>query len=163
MPLISIPIYDGMSTLSSGNQQGKKYSSIRILWCGAVVVAQLAERSLPTPVIWGLNPNIGKILCTNCTFKKKRWKQRNRGREWPIFKKRIISSNLLNSVALIDRTVNKASYEAFGISITCSNGIDLSLYGFTWSLNGRLANEVKFLTHLTAMKRSLAQISWLFS
>ena len=38
----------------------------------AVVVAQLVEQLLPTPEIWGSNPNIGKILSTNCTFKKKR-------------------------------------------------------------------------------------------
>ena len=36
----------------------------------AVVVAQLAERSLPTPEFRGLNPNIGKVLSTNCRFKK---------------------------------------------------------------------------------------------
>lgn len=33
----------------------------------------------------------------------------------------------------------------------------------TWSLNGNLAKEVKFLVHLTAMNKSLAEISWLFS
>ena len=33
----------------------------------------------------------------------------------------------------------------------------------TWSLNGKLAKEVRFLVHLTAIKSSLAQISWLFS
>ena len=38
----------------------------------AVVVAQLVEQLLSTPEIWGSNPNIGKILSTNCTFKKKR-------------------------------------------------------------------------------------------
>ena len=32
----------------------------------AVVVAQLVERSLPTPEIRGLNPNIGKVASTNC-------------------------------------------------------------------------------------------------
>ena len=32
----------------------------------AVVVAQLVERSLPTPEIRGSNPNIGKVLSTNC-------------------------------------------------------------------------------------------------
>ena len=34
----------------------------------AVVVAQLAERSLPTPEIRGSNPNIGKNLSVNCIF-----------------------------------------------------------------------------------------------
>ena len=32
----------------------------------AVVVAQLVERSLPTPEIRGSNPNSGKVLFTNC-------------------------------------------------------------------------------------------------
>ena len=36
--------------------------SKKVEWCGAVVVAQLAERSLPTPEIRGLNPDIGNIL-----------------------------------------------------------------------------------------------------
>ena len=39
---------------------------------GAVVVAQLVERFPLTPEIHGSNPNIGKILSTNCTYKKKR-------------------------------------------------------------------------------------------
>ena len=32
----------------------------------AVVVAQLVERSLPKPEIRGLNPDVGKVLSTNC-------------------------------------------------------------------------------------------------
>ena len=36
-----------------------------ILIGGAVVVAQLLERSLPIPEIRGLTPNIGKVLSTN--------------------------------------------------------------------------------------------------
>ena len=35
----------------------------------AVVVAQLEERSLQTPEICGSNPDIGKIVSTNCTDK----------------------------------------------------------------------------------------------
>ena len=41
----------------------------------AVVVAQLVERSLPTPEFQGLNPVIGKIVSTNIKrqkIKKKR-------------------------------------------------------------------------------------------
>ena len=37
---------------------------------GAVVVAQLVERSLPTPEIHGSNPDIGEISSTNCTIEK---------------------------------------------------------------------------------------------
>ena len=33
---------------------------------GAVVVSQLVDRLLPTPEIGGSNPNIGKVLSTNC-------------------------------------------------------------------------------------------------
>ena len=33
-----------------------------------VVVAQLVERLLPTPEIRSSNPNIGKLLSTNCTL-----------------------------------------------------------------------------------------------
>ena len=50
-----------------------------------MVVAQLVERSLPTPVICGLNPDIGKILSTHCTIEKTKLKKK--GWEWPIFKK----------------------------------------------------------------------------
>ena len=39
---------------------------------GCLVVAQLVERSLLAPEISGSNLNIGKILSTNCTFKKNR-------------------------------------------------------------------------------------------
>ena len=35
-----------------------------------VVVAQLVEQSLPTPEIRGSNPDIGKVLSTNCTIEK---------------------------------------------------------------------------------------------
>ena len=43
-----------------------------------VVVAQLVERSLPTPEIRGSNLSIGTILSTNCTFKRK---DKNRKKE----------------------------------------------------------------------------------
>ena len=43
---------------------------------GAVVVAQLVERSLPTPEIHGLIPDIGKILSTNCTIEKTQIKKK---------------------------------------------------------------------------------------
>ena len=42
----------------------------------AVVVAQLVEQLLPTPVIRGLNPDIGKLLSTNCTIEKMKIKQK---------------------------------------------------------------------------------------
>ena len=35
-----------------------------------MVVAQLVERSLPIPEIRSSNPDIGKILSTNCTIEK---------------------------------------------------------------------------------------------
>ena len=42
----------------------------------AVVVTQLIERSLLTPEILGSNPDIGKILCTNCTIEKMKIKKK---------------------------------------------------------------------------------------
>ena len=36
----------------------------------AVVVAQLVQRSLPTPEIRSSNPDTGEILSTNCKFEK---------------------------------------------------------------------------------------------
>ena len=57
---------------------------------GAVVVAQLVERSLPIPEVRGSNPVIGKIYwtfvyCQLCIEKTKN--KEKRGRKWPIFKK----------------------------------------------------------------------------
>ena len=46
----------------------------------ALAVAQLIERSLSTPEVRGLNPDIGKILSTNSTIEKTKIKK---GREWP--------------------------------------------------------------------------------
>ena len=45
------------------------------VFTSAVVVAQLVERSLPTPEIRGTNPIIGKVLSTNCKLK---WKVKNK-------------------------------------------------------------------------------------
>ena len=48
-----------------------------------MLVAQLVERSHPTPEIRSSNPDIGKILYTNCKI----YKTKNKGWEWPIIKK----------------------------------------------------------------------------
>ena len=45
----------------------------------AVVVAQLVERLLPTPEIYSLIPDIGKILSTNCTIEKTKLKKKRLG------------------------------------------------------------------------------------
>ena len=45
----------------------------------AVVVAQLVERSLPTPEVRGSNPDIGKVLSTNCTLEKTKIKKKRPG------------------------------------------------------------------------------------
>ena len=37
---------------------------------GALVVAQLVERSLPTPDIRNSNSNMGKVLFTNCKLNR---------------------------------------------------------------------------------------------
>ena len=45
----------------------------------AVVVAQLVERSLPTPENHGSNSDMGKIVSTNCTIKKTKIKKKKPG------------------------------------------------------------------------------------
>ena len=40
-----------------------------------MVVAQLVERSLPTPEIRGSNPGTGEILSTNCALEKTKIKK----------------------------------------------------------------------------------------
>ena len=52
-------------------------SKILISW--AVVVAQLVERLLTTPEIRGSNPDIGKILSTNCTVEETKIKKKRPG------------------------------------------------------------------------------------
>ena len=44
----------------------------------AVVVAQLVERSILTPEIRGSNPDIGKILSTNCPTEKTKIKKKEK-------------------------------------------------------------------------------------
>ena len=44
-----------------------------------MVVAQLVELLLPTPEIRGSNPDIGKILSTNCTIEKTKIKKKKPG------------------------------------------------------------------------------------
>ena len=53
-------------TDESRNFKGSYTPSHLNFW--AVVVAQLAEQSLLTPAIRGLNPNIGKYLSVNCVI-----------------------------------------------------------------------------------------------
>ena len=64
---------------------------------GAVVVAQLAERSLPIPEIRGSNPNItsDKFVFEQNYLSiatQKRQIQRKIGREWPVFIKKYYDS-----------------------------------------------------------------------
>ena len=44
-----------------------------------MVVAQLEERSLPTPEIRGSNPDFGKVLSPNCTLEKTKIKEKRPG------------------------------------------------------------------------------------
>ena len=46
-----------------------------------MAVAQLVERSLPTPEIRGLNPVISKILSTNCIIEKTKIKKKRPGNQ----------------------------------------------------------------------------------
>ena len=45
----------------------------------AAVVAQLVERTLPIPEIRASNPDIGKILPTNCTVEKTKIEKKRPG------------------------------------------------------------------------------------
>ena len=51
--------------------------------CRAVVVAQLVERSLPIPQVWGSNPVIGKnlFIFNNCLLSTVYWKDKNKQKE----------------------------------------------------------------------------------
>ena len=61
----------------------------------AVVVAQLVERSLPTPEICSSNPVSGKIDMYCCVKKTKIKKKRS---EWPIFHSKCSDSSLCHLV-----------------------------------------------------------------
>ena len=54
--------------------------------CRAVVVAQLVERSLLTPEVRGLNPNIGKFYLPIVHLNRKDKNKEKRGQEWPSLK-----------------------------------------------------------------------------
>ena len=65
----------------------------------AVVVAQLVERSLPTPEVRGLNPVIGKLLYGTFVYWQLYWKDENKQKKRPgmahfFFKKK--KQNTLN-------------------------------------------------------------------
>ena len=53
----------------------------------AVVVAQLVERLLPTPEIHGSNPNIRKVLFTNCELNRRDDNNDKEARKGPSLKK----------------------------------------------------------------------------
>ena len=61
-----------------------------------MVVAQLVERLLPIPEVWGSNPLIGKNLCiehlftVNCIEKRKTEIKEKEAGNGPIFLKKVI-------------------------------------------------------------------------
>ena len=65
--------------INATDLQGLKQHLRPMYDCRALVVAQLVERSLPTPEIRGLNPDIGKILSANCTIEKTKIKKKRPG------------------------------------------------------------------------------------
>ena len=76
----------------TGRRPPKTVTSNRCIREGSGCVAQLVERSLPIPEVRGSNPVISKIYwtfvyCQLCIEKTKIKKKR--GREWPIFKRRL--------------------------------------------------------------------------
>ena len=67
-------VLDSLASLSQTSQASDAAfccpsTALAAVLFGAGVVAQLVEWSLPKPEICGSNPNISKILVTNCTFK----------------------------------------------------------------------------------------------
>ena len=60
----------------------------------AVVVAQLVERSLLTPEIRSLNPNIGKVLPTNCKLNVKDENKEKEAGNGPSLKKLSVLTKL---------------------------------------------------------------------
>ena len=89
------------------DKQRNQHNMSQLQMCakyGAVVVAQLVERSLPIPEVHSSNPVIGKIyiehlFTINCIEKTKINK---RGREWPTFKKEhCVARFILNLVPIL--------------------------------------------------------------
>ena len=70
---------------------------------GSGCVAQLVERSLPIPEVSGSNPvikfiYIEHLITVNCVLKRQ--KERKRGREWPIFQKKLVKLETSGTVTL---------------------------------------------------------------
>ena len=59
-----------------------------------MVVAQLEERSLLTPEVRGLNPDISKILSTNCTIKNRKDENKEKTGNGPSLKKCLESQDI---------------------------------------------------------------------
>ena len=69
LALVKKPVLIHCSFRFTSNRKHSSKFNGKKLPLRVVVVAQLVERSLPTPEIRSLNPNIGKILSTNCLLK----------------------------------------------------------------------------------------------
>ena len=82
---IEIPYRLLLEDFAAGKVEARETRSdvIKILFLRAVVVAQLVERSLPTPEIHDLNPVIDKIVSTNlssnCIIEKTEIKKKRPG------------------------------------------------------------------------------------
>ena len=61
------------------NWSKKTFDKTKLIDQLAVVVAQLEEWPLLTPELHGLNPEMGKVVSTNCTLEKTKIKKKRRG------------------------------------------------------------------------------------
>ena len=66
----------------------------------AVVVAQLVERALPTPEIRSSNPNIGKVLSTNCELNRKDKNKEKEPGNGPSLKKIYVAQNMKCAISI---------------------------------------------------------------
>ena len=66
-----------------------------------VVVAQLVERSLPTPEVRGSNPVISKIYMYHQLYWKDENKEKKAGK-CPIFKKTVVKKNKIKKIEAVN-------------------------------------------------------------
>ena len=102
----------------------------------AVVVAQLEERSLPTPEILGSNPVGSKNLSTNCTIEKTKNKEKVAG-NGPSFKKSL-------EILYLKRTPTFFCCNFFPTTLSLSTGIRAQVSQYCCTLIGPLKDTLSW-------------------
>ena len=95
---------------------------------GAVVVAQLAEWSLPTPKVHGLNPDV-YFPIVNCIEKTE---IKNRCQEWPISWKNKLNQDSHRKTCVDFLKLAKPNVNKFHVDYLDYNKIDGGLKHFDW-------------------------------